>query len=98
MEVKSYLEEILETLKGFTATSSTPLRTSILRKIIVFNRPRLQAYVTLLSDKTHTCLETPSVSTELSDKLSELRDLAVKANDRKLEESQCEHDFGNPCR
>lgn len=90
LKVKSYLQDILETLKGYTSTSSTLLTASILRKIVAFNRPRLQNYVRHLSKLTQICSETPDISPELSDKLGELRDLAVMADNRELEEGKCE--------
>lgn len=90
LKVKNYLQDILETLKDYIATSPTLLTASILRKIVAFNRPRLQNYVRHLSRLTKICLETPDISPELSDKLGELRDLAVMADNRELEEGKCE--------
>lgn len=89
LEVKSYLQDILETLKGYTASSSNLLMESVLKKIIAFNGQRLQIYVKHISAQTQLCLETPKISTELSDKLSELQDLALKAGVQELEESKC---------
>lgn len=89
LEVKSYLQDILETLRGYTASSSTPLMESVLRKIVAFNGQRLQIYVKHISAQTQSCLRTPKLSTELSDKLSELQDLALKAGDQEIEESKC---------
>lgn len=86
--MRSYLRDILETLKDHTASSSTLL---LLReKIIAFNRPRLQIYVRHLSEQTQKCLGTSNVHTMLSDKLKELWDLAMKADDREMEEDECE--------
>lgn len=87
--MKSYLEWILETLKGYTAPSSALLRESVLKKIVVFNRPRLHQYARLLSTQIPECLKTPKVSNEVSDKLKELFDLAAKAEDRGLDEDEC---------
>lgn len=87
--MKLFLQEILETLQTYTAASSLLTKASILRKIIAFNRPRLQCYVRKLSSQIGKCLETPSISTELSDRLSQLQDLALKADIRELEESEC---------
>lgn len=89
LEVKSYLQDILETLKGYKASSSTLLMQSVLRKIVAFNGQRLQIYVKHISAQTQSCLETPKISTELSDKLNELQDLALKAGDPELEDSKC---------
>ncbi|KAG6360148.1 hypothetical protein INS49_011204 [Diaporthe citri] len=88
LEVKTYLQDILETLRGYTASSSTPLVESVLSKIVAFNGQRLQIYVKHISAQTQSCLKTPTISTELSDKLSELQDLALKAGDQELEESK----------
>lgn len=90
LKVKSHLEEILETLKGYTAASSLRLTASVLKKIVAFNRPRLQNYVKHLCEETQKCLDTSNISTELSEKLEELRDMAMKANNRELEEGKCE--------
>lgn len=90
LKVKSYLQDILETLKDHTTTSLTLLMASVLRKIVAFNRPRLQSYVKHLSEHTRKCLDKSNSSTELSDKLEELRDLAAKADNRALEEAKCE--------
>lgn len=87
--MKSYLRDILEKLRGYTAPSSNLLMASILRKIVAFNQPRLQIYIKTLSTQTQICLETPTISTELSDKINELRDLAVKADDQKSDEGKC---------
>lgn len=89
MKVKTYLEGVLETLKGYTAASSALLMASILRKIVAFNRPRLQLYIRSLHSHIQACLQTPKVSNELSDKLRELLDLAQKADNRELEEGKC---------
>ncbi|KKY32120.1 hypothetical protein UCDDA912_g07899 [Diaporthe ampelina] len=88
LKVKTYLDGILETLKAHTAASTTPLTASILRKIIAFNRPRLQCYIKHLSSQTQRCLETPRIFPGLSDKLSELKELALKADNRELEEGK----------
>lgn len=89
--MKSYLEGILETLKGYTPASSTLLMASILRKIVAFNRLRLQGYIRHLYSQTHTCLETPRLSDELSDKVREVQDLAKIADNRELDEAKCEY-------
>lgn len=89
LKVKTHLQGILETLRNYTAASSTLLIASVLRKIIAFNRPRLQSYIKHLSSQTQRCLGTPRISSELSDRLSELKELAIKADNRELEEGQC---------
>ncbi|POS75821.1 hypothetical protein DHEL01_v205790 [Diaporthe helianthi] len=89
LRVKSYLEGILETLKeGYTAASSTILMASVLRKIVVFNRLRLQGYIRHLHSQTQTCLETPRLSNELSDKIREVQDLAKIADNRELDDTK----------
>lgn len=89
LEVKSYLQDILEILKGYTVYSSTLLMESVLRKIVAFNGQRLQIYIKHISAQTKLCLKTPTISTELSDKVSELQDLALKAGDPELEDGKC---------
>ncbi|KAJ0124999.1 hypothetical protein J7T55_006342 [Diaporthe amygdali] len=88
LKVKSYLQSIVETLRDYTVASSLRVKASVLRQIVAFNRPRLQCYVRNLYSQTQICLETPGISPELSDKISELRDLALKADNRELEESK----------
>lgn len=88
--MKSFLQAIIETLQAYTATSSLLTKASVLRKIIASNRPRLQCYIRNLTIETQECLKASRISTELSDSLSQLRDLALKTDDRELEESKCE--------
>lgn len=87
--MKSHLEGILETLKGYTAASSDILTESVLRKIVAFNRPRLQWYIRRLCTYIPECLKTPKVSIELSDELRELLNPAKKADNRELEDDEC---------
>ncbi|KAL1849919.1 hypothetical protein Daus18300_013114 [Diaporthe australafricana] len=94
-KVKSYLIDILDTLKGYSTTSSLRVRASLLRKIVAFNRPRLQRYIRVLHQKTQICLETPEIPAELSDALRELRELAYKADNREAEESEFFRDCAN---
>lgn len=69
---------------------------SVLRKIVAFNRPRLQIYAKYLSIQIEKCLKTPKISTELSDKINELRDLALKADVQDLEEGKCKQTVSKP--
>lgn len=87
--MKSHLEGILKTLKGYTAASTALLTESVSRKIVTFNRSRLQWYIRRLCTYIPECLETPKVSIELSDELRELLDPANKADNRELEEDEC---------
>ncbi|KAG8160240.1 hypothetical protein KVR01_009776 [Diaporthe batatas] len=86
LKVKSYLEGILETLKGYSPSSSNLLMASVLRKIVAFNRLRLQGYIRYLYSQTQICLDTPKLSTDLSDKVREVQDLVKIADNRELDE------------
>lgn len=94
--MKRHLTDILDTLKGYTAAPSTRVRPSLLRKIVAFNRLRLQHYVRVLYLKPQECLDTPEIPAELSDTLGEIRDLAQKADNRELEEGECAFMFHIP--
>lgn len=92
--VKSFIEEILNVLGTWTDAESAAalVRARILRKVVTFNRCRLQVYVRAIRYKSQECLNTPmgSISTQTREKLQSLRELSIKADDRELEETACE--------
>jgi hypothetical protein len=89
-QVKNYLQGILETLRGHTVASSPLVRDAVLRGIVAFNRSRLQCYVRNLHSQPGICLGTPKIPPQLSDELKEFQDLALKADNRDLEEAECQ--------
>lgn len=91
--MKSFIEDILNSLQPLTEARNGEVRAIILRKIVAFNRPRLQAYVRAIQTHSQDCLELPadSVTTQVRETLKNLRDLSLKATDKEVNQAACEY-------
>lgn len=87
--LKDFIVDILNTLQGWTEESSSPIKVTVLRKIVAFNRPRLQTYVKNVASQSSACLETSGLAPRVVEKLAELRTLSTAANDKELAEDTC---------
>lgn len=88
-QLKYFVVDILGTLQDWTEESSVLTRMTVLRKIVAFNRPRLQGYVTHVASQSAQCLETPDLAPRVMEKLTELRTLSMDANEIELAEDTC---------
>lgn len=88
--LKSFATDILDTLRDWTEESSLSSQASVLRKIVAFNRPRLQPYVNRVAVQSVKCLGTTGLASVVVEKLEMLRDLSKKANDKEIDEVSCE--------
>ncbi|KUI55253.1 hypothetical protein VP1G_02669 [Cytospora mali] len=88
-QVESFLKDILNTLQAWTKEQTDIVKARILRKVVAFNRPRLQLYVRAIHTQSKICLEeqTSNVTAQTTEKIKNLRDLSAKADDRGLEEA-----------
>ncbi|KAK7733312.1 hypothetical protein SLS53_008209 [Cytospora paraplurivora] len=92
--VKAFIKDILESLATWTKAASRTIEGVILRKIIAFNRPRLQLYVRAICSHSQECLKVPAevIINQVREELKNLLSLALKADDRDLEEAAfCEN-------
>lgn len=92
-QVKDFIESILTTLQAWTETDSELVRARVLRKVVAFNRPRLEVYVRAIYTQSQLCLAAPegTIKPQITEKLRELENFSLEANDRKLEEPACEY-------
>lgn len=92
--VKSFMTDILTTLKMSdpgSARTAQAANTAILKKIVAFNRPRLQMYVRALHTHSETCLGSLKPTDTVGDGLRDLKDLSFKADNRELGPDACKH-------
>ncbi|ROW17338.1 hypothetical protein VPNG_01321 [Cytospora leucostoma] len=92
--MKTFIKNILESLATWTKAASRTVEDVILREIIAFNRPRLQLYVRAICSHSQECLKAPAevITTQVREELKNLLNLALKADDRELEEAAfCEN-------
>lgn len=95
-KLKSFIEDILNSLSTWTVATNEKVRAIILRKIVAFNRLRLQAYVRAICTQSQECLKSPenSVTNQTRQTLKNFQDLALQADDREADEAACEcNDF-----
>lgn len=89
---KEFLLDILRTLRDWSKPTHSLVKTRLLRKIIAFNRARLQLYIRFLSSSTDQCLELSKVqeiSEELPEKLGKLQKILSGVNNKSLDEKEC---------
>ncbi|ROW04141.1 hypothetical protein VSDG_00958 [Cytospora chrysosperma] len=87
-QLKNFVEDILNSLGAWTRATNDRVRASILRKIVSFNRLRLQAYVRAIYTQSQECLNSPenSVTTQTRETLNKLQELALEADNRGVDE------------
>lgn len=93
--LKAFVEDILNDLQGWTMkkdrSQREEVRLRVLRKVVAFNRPRLQKYVKALAEHSKQCLSASvsSLTPEIVEKLKEVSKLAWDTNDKNLDEGTC---------
>lgn len=88
-QLKDFVVDVLDTLRDWTEEESRLVVARVLRKVIAFNRLRMEMYVRAVASKSDICLGKPDLAPIVVDKLEELRRLAREANKPDLDEAQC---------
>lgn len=95
-QLKHFVVDILQTLRDWTEETSSLVKERALRKVIVFNRERLQLYVRAVVTRSKQCLETNNLAPEITAKIENLHKISSDADDRGSDENTCEWNWRPP--